>query len=214
MDDTTTTGPSAWEDAVRAAVWRAIQSSTTSTSESARTQVFEYGVTLLLDELTESQRLSIPADEVQTLIEDVMDNTDGIDEDQPGALCQAIEMELAATQAELESEEDSEAECGLCERELKLTRHHVIPRAVHKEYRKRGSTIQQLSKTVSICRPCHSAVHRFISEKELAARYNSLEELRAHEQVRKFAQWNSKQKVRAKTTNTGRYALDRFDEPP
>lgn len=45
------------------------------------------------------------------------------------------------------------------------------------------------------CRPCHSAVHRAKSTRELASHFNTIEKLLEIPEVASFAQWNSKRKV-------------------
>jgi len=48
------------------------------------------------------------------------------------------------------------------------------------------------SKTIEICRDCHDAIHDFMTEKELAQNYNTLEKLLTHEKVVGFINWVSK----------------------
>jgi hypothetical protein len=132
-----------------------------------------------------------------------------------------------------------EGECELCEREIKLTRHHLIPKSTHPRMKKKLwhaasaiesyhsetnlekqmvlreklqktlgiSNIEDLPATIShpsirnylfqissICRPCHSAIHRIHSEWELATEYNTTERLLECDEVRKFAKWANKQR--------------------
>jgi hypothetical protein len=63
--------------------------------------------------------------------------------------------------------------CEFCEREQKLTEHHLIPRAVHskKKFLKRFGKEEMKSRTVDLCKLCHKGVHRLFSEKELAEEY-------------------------------------------
>jgi hypothetical protein len=145
-------------------------------------------------------------------------------------------------------------ECELCERCMRLTRHHLIPKSTWQRMEvkmqhdwqawcQQGSTsedraetpagcsgwMQQLiaqesldsarfsskadrrqqqqdlhSKTIramfkhhtcSICRPCHSAIHRFHDNMTLAQQYNTTELLLQDQQVYKFCQWASKQRA-------------------
>ena len=59
--------------------------------------------------------------------------------------------------------------CGLCEREVQATsRHHLVPREDGGRY----------GPTVDLCQPCHSSVHRFLSNRDLARRYPTGEALR------------------------------------
>ena len=49
--------------------------------------------------------------------------------------------------------------------------------------------------TVSLCRPCHSAIHELIpDEKELGREFNTLEKLLSHPPIEKFVCWVKKQK--------------------
>jgi len=78
--------------------------------------------------------------------------------------------------------------CELCQRDIELTRHHLIPVSTHKKYRKKR-TREELSQLVMICRECHNQIHVLISEKEMAAYYNTLESLLAHPGVARFVEW-------------------------
>lgn len=40
-----------------------------------------------------------------------------------------------------------------------------------------------------VCRPCHSHLHRTLSERELADHYASREALLSHPDIRAFAEW-------------------------
>jgi hypothetical protein len=87
--------------------------------------------------------------------------------------------------------------CELCGREKKLTKHHLIPRAVHtkkkfinlfgkEEMRKRG---------LMVCKDCHNGIHDIIpDEKVLAESYNTKELLLANEAIKKHIAWVRKQK--------------------
>jgi hypothetical protein len=44
-----------------------------------------------------------------------------------------------------------------------------------------------------LCRPCHSTVHATLSEQELAEVYHSIETLKMHPEIAKFAKWVRKQ---------------------
>lgn len=73
--------------------------------------------------------------------------------------------------------EDEEDKCEMCEREMRLTRHHLIPKLMHARYKAKGFTREELNTCALICRVCHSAVHHFFSGKELAQKYNTIEKL-------------------------------------
>lgn len=93
-----------------------------------------------------------------------------------------------------EIEEVDDGSCLICEREMHLTRHHLIPRELHQQIaKKKGYTQEFLKKTISICRMCHSTVHRFYTNRELANTYNTLEILMSEEKMIKYAKWASTQ---------------------
>jgi 5-methylcytosine-specific restriction enzyme A len=80
----------------------------------------------------------------------------------------------------------SETRCGLCERLVASTsRHHLVPRAEGGRY----------GETVDLCQPCHSSVHRFLSNRELARRYATVEALRQAEELQGFLHWVRRQRV-------------------
>ena len=80
--------------------------------------------------------------------------------------------------------------CAICGREERLTRHHLIPRTRHHNKRnKREFDRETVKATVGICRPCHSQIHALLTEKELEREYPTIEKLRTHPEVKKFAEW-------------------------
>lgn len=95
--------------------------------------------------------------------------------------------------------------CVLCARKLPLSFHHVIPKLVHKRrWVKELYTTDKLQEGIWVCKPCHSAIHRFIDHVELARSFHTVEQLQAHEDLGKFIRWNAKQRrmktVRRKST--------------
>ena len=83
-----------------------------------------------------------------------------------------------------------EGSCAICGREETLTRHHLIPRTRHHNKRnKREFERAVVRQVVGICRPCHSQIHALLSEKELEREFNTIEKLREHPGVAKFATW-------------------------
>lgn len=85
--------------------------------------------------------------------------------------------------------------CGLCEREVQATsRHHLVPR---EEGGKHGPT-------VDLCQPCHSSVHRFLSNRDLARRYPSVEALREAEELQTYLRWIRRQRVERISNRRGR----------
>ncbi|MEQ8767902.1 MAG: hypothetical protein RL885_28620 [Planctomycetota bacterium] len=88
------------------------------------------------------------------------------------------------------STKEPEGHCRLCGRRRPLTFHHLIPRSLHsnKWFKKRYAR-EELQRGIDICRDCHSAIHRFASEKELGRDWNTVEALLAHEEIGKFVRW-------------------------
>ncbi|WP_310395034.1 HNH endonuclease [Hymenobacter sp.] len=77
-------------------------------------------------------------------------------------------------------------QCGLCERAVQATsRHHLVPR-------EEGG---RFGPTVDLCQPCHSSVHRFLSNRNIARHYPSVEALRAAEELQTYLRWIRKQRV-------------------
>ena len=47
-----------------------------------------------------------------------------------------------------------------------------------------------MQQTISVCRDCHSSIHKLIpSEKELGRHYHSVESLLAHEALGRYVAW-------------------------
>jgi hypothetical protein len=84
--------------------------------------------------------------------------------------------------------------CLICERLSRLTRHHVFPLSTHsKMLNKRGVSAERLKTTISICRMCHSTLHRFFTNEELAESYYTVELLLADQKFYSYAKWASRQ---------------------
>ncbi len=82
--------------------------------------------------------------------------------------------------------------CELCQRKVAyLTRHHLIPRTRHanKRNKKLFDRKEVHTRIVWFCRPCHDQVHAVLTEKTLEHEYNTLEEIAAHPEIKKFAEW-------------------------
>ena len=83
-----------------------------------------------------------------------------------------------------------EGKCAICGREETLTRHHLIPRTRHPNKRnKREFDRVTVKRIVGVCRPCHSQIHTLLTEKELEREYATVERLRTHGELMKFAEW-------------------------
>ncbi|MDT8895382.1 hypothetical protein RSO41_12020 [Halomonas sp. I1] len=81
--------------------------------------------------------------------------------------------------------------CQLCGRAAPLTRHHLIPRALHGKarYRRRFDRAERLASILWVCHPCHRHLHAVLSERELAEHYRSREALLGHPEIRAFVEW-------------------------
>ena len=98
---------------------------------------------------------------------------------------------------ELDNEEEEDGCCKICDRDMRLTRHHLIPRETHKRYLKQGKyTKEQLNQTAAICRMCHNAIHRFYTNMELAEHYNTVELLLQQDKIVRHAQWAARFRCR------------------
>lgn len=91
-------------------------------------------------------------------------------------------------------DDDGKERCELCERVMPISHHHLIPKTTHGRMKKKGTPRADLLRTLPLCRPCHSAVHRAESEDSLALEWNSLERLREHPKISRFVAWASGQK--------------------
>ena len=78
-------------------------------------------------------------------------------------------------------------ECALCGRRKRLDFHHLIARTLHSnKWFKKNYTVEQMRRGIDICRDCHSAIHKFIDQKEMGRAYNTREKLLAHPEVARF----------------------------
>ena len=87
--------------------------------------------------------------------------------------------------------------CDLCGRQVPLSFHHLIPRAVHRKprFQKRHSKDEMRHTGLNICRLCHDGIHDLIpDEKELAESFHTKEALLAHEGIARHVAWARKQK--------------------
>ena len=92
----------------------------------------------------------------------------------------------AIAEATARAQRAGQTRCGLCEREVQQTsRHHLVPREEGGRY----------GDTVDLCQPCHSSVHRFLTNRELARHYPTVEALRSAEELQGYLGWIKKNKV-------------------
>jgi len=199
---------------------------------------------LLCDYLPE---MSITLDEAKSLVErsiTLSQENDENDEDECNIesfdfTCVDDKIQCYMTDGDEDDEESigdyiQDGECELCERYMKLTRHHLIPKSTWNKMKQRvvnnpshyldgemtsetndkgeviDETIPTLSSkdvvskssvklflasyTSSICRPCHSIIHRYFTNMELAENYNTVDKLLEDERVVKFCKWANKQR--------------------
>ncbi len=87
--------------------------------------------------------------------------------------------------------------CELCGRDKPLTKHHLIPRAVHGKtrFRRLYTKAEMHTRAIMICRLCHNGIHDLIpDEKQLAEQFNTLAALQSHEGLQRHIAWVRKQK--------------------
>ncbi|KIJ69358.1 hypothetical protein HYDPIDRAFT_172773 [Hydnomerulius pinastri MD-312] len=86
-------------------------------------------------------------------------------------------------------------ECEICEREVPLTYHHLIPRSTHaKVLKKKMHPESMLNSVAWLCRPCHTAIHGMATNDELAREFYTVELLLEREDVRKWRSYASRQR--------------------
>lgn len=104
-------------------------------------------------------------------------------------------------------------ECEICEREVPLTYHHLIPREMHaRVLKKKWHPEEMLNSVAWLCRyasqvsctpmpacqyshrPCHSTVHRVASNEDLARNWHTVESLLAREDIQRWRAYASKQR--------------------
>jgi hypothetical protein len=119
---------------------------------------------------------------------------------QPGA---GGRYEVAASafraEWEIEDADDEVSTCGLCDRQMPLTYHHLIPKEEAHRYRDKLSR-EELTRGVQVCRPCHSAIHRTYTNAQLAAQHRTIESLLDETDpstlpLRRWVQYAARQRV-------------------
>ncbi|MFD1872107.1 HNH endonuclease [Hymenobacter bucti] len=101
----------------------------------------------------------------------------------------------AAAEAAARAQRAADTRCGLCEREVAQTsRHHLVPR---EEGGRHGEV-------VDLCQPCHSSVHRFLTNRELARQYATVEALRAADELQGYLGWIRKNRVEKISNRRGK----------
>jgi 5-methylcytosine-specific restriction protein A len=96
------------------------------------------------------------------------------------------QLAQAAVEAAARAQRPADTRCGLCERAVQHTsRHHLVPREEGGRY----------GETVDLCQPCHSSVHRFLTNRALAQQYHTIEALRAAQELQGYLSWIRKKRV-------------------
>ena len=88
--------------------------------------------------------------------------------------------QLQAKLTTLGEQVDKDVDCPLCERSIPTSQrdaHHLVPKS-------HGG-----KQTVVLHRICHRQIHALFNETELARRLNSIESLRASEELKPFIKW-------------------------
>ncbi len=87
---------------------------------------------------------------------------------------------------------DGPERCELCRRPVPvLTRHHLIPRRLHRQRRflRLFPLDEMRSRVLWVCRPCHNAIHHACDEQTLGLYYNTRQALLGLPELRAFADW-------------------------
>lgn len=86
--------------------------------------------------------------------------------------------------------------CPLCERDVALTFHHLIPKKVHaRNFFKKKYSRRDLKKGIDICRLCHNGLHDLYDEMKLGKEFSTLETIQADPALTKHFTWVAKQKA-------------------
>jgi len=90
----------------------------------------------------------------------------------------------------------TEETCPLCNRNVALTFHHLIPKKVQsRNFFKKKYKKSELREGIMICRLCHDGVHDLYDEMQLGKTLNSLEAIQADETLARHFAWVAKQKA-------------------
>ncbi|RPB25555.1 hypothetical protein L211DRAFT_856681 [Terfezia boudieri ATCC MYA-4762] len=91
--------------------------------------------------------------------------------------------------------ETRKEECEICERNVPLTYHHLIPKSTHAKVLKRGWHPEYMLNSVAwICRPCHNMTHRAADNETLAKEFYTIEKLMEREDMQRWAAYQSKRR--------------------
>lgn len=85
--------------------------------------------------------------------------------------------------------------CTLCQRGVRLTFHHLIPRKLHKRKRfAKTYSRDQLNEGIMLCTRCHKGLHKLYNEMELGSRLNTLQALKEDPAIARHVAWVARQK--------------------
>lgn len=82
--------------------------------------------------------------------------------------------------------------CELCRRAVPdLTRHHLIPRRLHRQrrFQQRFDLEDMRSRVLWVCRPCHNVIHHACDEQTLGLHFNSRDALLGVPEIHAFVAW-------------------------
>ncbi len=84
--------------------------------------------------------------------------------------------------------------CELCNIDDKLSFHHLVPKKMQgRTYIEKNFPDLDLNTYgIMLCSPCHKMVHRKIDHRTLALEYNTLDKLKAHEDIKNFVAFRRK----------------------
>jgi len=98
-----------------------------------------------------------------------------------------------------------EGDCELCQRHLKLTFHHLIPKDTHPTYLGKPGQLASIgiegepsrgflnTYGTMVCGQCHSNIHRLAPNHVLAKEYNTLPKIKEHPKIQRWMEWASTQ---------------------
>ena len=130
-----------------------------------------------------------------------------MDEEDLREITSTIVVLTGGGQEQEDDNDEDDGTCEMCERDIRRSFHHLIPKETHNRYLKKGKLPSnivngELTRTwlnkygVMVCRTCHSAIHSAVPNNDLAENYNSLDLLLTHPKIYAFAKYNSQQPAR------------------
>ena len=90
--------------------------------------------------------------------------------------------------------------CELCNRNVELTFHHLIPKKNHKigYIKKKYSHLDLNRYGINVCKDCHKMIHKLFSHKTLALEYYTKKRLLGHPKLNRFILWVKNQTKKVK----------------